>query len=222
MSLEVQDLNRSFFQGDAEIKVLRNLSFSVKRGETVAILGESGSGKSTLLSLLAGLDRPDHGEIFVQSTRYSSLDENSMNEFRAKNIGIVFQQFHLMTNLTALENISLPLEIRGQKHATEKAEHWLSQVGLSKRADHFPHQLSGGEKQRVAIARALIIEPNLLLADEPSGSLDVKTGEQVMNLLFDLAKNTNMTTVLVTHSSDLAARCNRILGLESGQLREAR
>jgi putative ABC transport system ATP-binding protein len=190
----------------------------IKSGEIVAVVGQSGSGKSTLLSLLAGLDRPEEGHIIIRGQDIVSLSEQQMTSFRAKNIGIVFQHFHLMPHLTALENVMLPLEILGEEQIEARAREILGLMGLGHREEHFPSQLSGGESQRVAIARALVVQPQFLLADEPSGSLDSETGEKVMDVFFDVVRQKKMTTVLVTHSEPLARRCDRILTLKNGLL----
>lgn len=216
--LNVQNLSKTYQQGGARIDVLQDLSLAMAEGETVAVLGQSGSGKSTLLSLLAGLDLPDRGAIEVDRQDIVRMSEVELAAFRAKNLGIVFQQFHLMSNLTALENVALPLEITDTPKALTKAAQVLAQVGLEARASHFPHQLSGGERQRVAMARAMVTAPRLLLADEPSGNLDAKTGEQVMQQLFDLVGRRKMTMILVTHNEALARRCGRQLRLENGKL----
>lgn len=218
--LTVENVRKNYVQGESQIEVLKGVDLQVQSGETVAILGESGSGKSTLLSLLAGLDRPDQGRIVLDSKDFSTLSEETMTQFRGQNIGIVFQQYHLLPHLTALENVSLPLEIAGfdLKKASSLAEEALAQVKLPHRQRHFPHQLSGGECQRAAIARALVTRPRVLLADEPSGNLDSQTGRQVMDLLFSLVKEVGMTTVLVTHSEELALRCQRQTRLVDGKL----
>ena len=221
MILSARDLRRHFQQGNTRVDVLKGASLDVKEGETVAILGQSGSGKSTLLSLLAGLDRPDGGEITVAGVRLGSLGEEDLTEFRGRHLGIVFQQFHLMSTLSAAENVSLPLEIARDEEAPAKAAAALHAVGLSHRAAHLPHQMSGGECQRVAIARAFVTAPRLLLADEPSGNLDGKTGAHVMDLLFDLARTRGTTLLLVTHNEALAARCRRRVILADGELKDA-
>lgn len=190
------------------ITVFTDLSLQVKKGETLAVLGPSGIGKSTLLSLISGLDSPDEGQIFVDGSEVTTMNEKRLGELRKKDLGIIFQKFNLFDHLTALENVALPLELSHDPEAMEKARQALHSVGLSDRLDHFPYQLSGGENQRVAIARALVIKPKLLLADEPSGSLDQKTGDEVMDLLFNLVKELNSTMVLVTHNEDLASRCH--------------
>ncbi|MFN7455369.1 MAG: ABC transporter ATP-binding protein [Pseudobdellovibrionaceae bacterium] len=217
MSLKLNEIKKSYQQADLGIEVLKGLKAEVKEGEVVAIVGQSGSGKSTLLSLLAGLDRPDSGSIEVFGSEMTRLTEEEMTDFRARNIGIVFQQFHLMNHLTALENVMLPLEILGENEIEKKATEMLQLMGLGHRLTHFPGQLSGGECQRVAIARALVVNPKILLADEPSGNLDTETGEKVMDVFFDAVKKRKMTTILVTHSEQLAKRCDRQLTLRLGQ-----
>ena len=217
MILEIKGLEKSFPQaGHSQIEVLKNLNLEVHEGETIAVVGQSGCGKSTLLSLLAGLDRQTSGSLGIRGMEISEMSEVTLTQFRAENIGIIFQQFYLMPHLTALENVSLPLEMFGQEDSIDHAQEALLQVGLAEREKHFPHQLSGGESQRVAIARAVVIRPSILLADEPTGNLDNATGEQVANLLFDLVKNSGTTLLLVTHNTVLAQRCSRQLTLHSG------
>ena len=217
MILDIKGLDKSFPQSDHDkIEVLKNLNLQVEEGETVAVVGQSGSGKSTLLSLLAGLDRQSSGSLCLRDQDISAMSEVKLTQFRAENIGIIFQQFYLMPHLTALENVSLPLEMFGHKDSLIRARESLMQVGLEGREKHFPHQLSGGESQRVAIARAIVIRPAILLADEPTGNLDNVTGVQISNLLFDLVQTTGMTLLLVTHNNELAKRCSRQLTLQSG------
>jgi putative ABC transport system ATP-binding protein len=216
--LAVDRVHKSFEAPSGPIEILRGVDLHVSEGETVAIVGESGSGKSTLLSLLAGLDVPTHGSVRVDGADLASLSEVQLARFRARRLGIVFQQFHLMSGLTALENVSLPLELQNASGALDRAREALDHVGLSHRADHLPSRLSGGECQRVAIARALVVEPALLLADEPSGSLDARTGEAIDRLLFELVERRGATLVLVTHSDRLAASCDRRLALVDGVL----
>ena len=182
------------------------------------MIGKSGSGKSTLLSLLSGLDRPDGGEVFLQNKNIFELSDRELTYFRAHHMGIVFQQFHLVSTLTAIENIMLPLELTGHKNPYDRASELLRAVGLDHRGDHLPAQLSGGESQRVAIARALSISPAILFADEPSGNLDEETGEKVMGLLFEMVKQTKTTLVLVTHDLELAKKCQRVIHLEHGSV----
>lgn len=220
MIIEAVGIERKYKQGQNIIEVLRGLDLAVERGESVAILGKSGSGKSTLLSLLCGIDRADFGQIFYDGTEITHLSENKITELRSKKIGVIFQQFHLIEHLSALENVMLPLEINNVEAAEEKAIEALKKVGIDQRASHFPSELSGGEKQRVAIARSIVNTPNVLLADEPSGSLDEKTGDEVMGLIFDLVKNTDMALILVTHNQELAHKCDRILILENGTLHD--
>ncbi len=214
MSLvQVRAIAKSFRQADLEISVLSQLNFTVNQGETLAIVGQSGSGKSTLLSLLAGLDQADSGEILIAGQDLGKMNQAELSQFRGKHIGIIFQQFHLMKGLTALENVMLPLDIQRVSGAESKAREALRLVGLDKRAHHLPEQLSGGEMQRVAIARACVVEPKILLADEPSGNLDTATGTKVMNQLFDAVKERGMTMILVTHDNELAKRCDRQINL---------
>lgn len=218
MILQVKNLTKTFpsvNQSDP-IQVLTGLNLSIEQGETVAILGQSGSGKSTFLSLMAGLDHPTDGSIELKGQDLKSMKETDLAKFRAKNIGIIFQQFHLMSHLTALENIALPLELDRDPEALDKAQEALEQVGLSHRPNHFPYQLSGGECQRVAIARAMVVRPALLLADEPTGNLDNKTGELISNLLFELVESTKMTLLFVTHNEHMAERCSRKHLLKQG------
>ena len=218
MILEVEGVHKAFASPAGPIEVLRGVNLRVAGGETVAIVGESGSGKSTLLSLLAGLDVPTLGSVRIDGADLGALTEAELARFRARRLGIVFQQFHLMSGLTALENVSLPLELQGASDAEARARAVLEQVGLTKRAGHLPSRLSGGECQRVAIARALVVEPALLLADEPSGSLDAVTGDAVDRLLFELVERRGATLILVTHSDRLAAACDRCLKLADGAL----
>lgn len=219
MILEVKDLCKTFQTATAlePIEVLKNLNLQMEAGETLAILGQSGSGKSTLLTLLAGLDNPTSGSILLNGQDMQQLSEEQLSKFRAQNIGIIFQQFHLMSHLTALENVSLPLDLCKDKQALAKARAALEQVGLDKRRDHFPHQLSGGECQRVAIARAMVVRPAILLADEPTGNLDNTTGAYVTDMIFNLVREHRMTMLFVTHNEDLAKRCGRALHLQNGR-----
>lgn len=214
----VKGLRKSYGQGESKVEVLKGINLEIKKGETLALVGKSGSGKSTLLSLLAGLDQPDQGEISVEGKLISKLSEKDLTSFRASHMGIVFQQFHLVSTLSAYENVLLPLELLKKPEAAKRATELLESVGLSHRAHHLPSQLSGGESQRVAIARALAIKPSILFADEPSGNLDEETGDKVMDLLFDMVKTTETTLVLVTHDPDLAKKCSRVVHLEHGSL----
>ena len=216
--ISLHKISKTYFQGTQRIEVLYNLSLQVENSESVAILGQSGSGKSTLLSLLAGLDLPDFGSITVGHQNLSNLSQDELSQFRSKNLGIVFQQYHLMSNLTALENVGIPLELQKIDNFDTAAREALKLVGLSHRIAHFPAQLSGGECQRVAIARAIVGKPKLILADEPSGNLDDKTGKEVMDLLFRLCKERKQTLILVTHNHNLAYNCDRTLVLKDGKL----
>lgn len=218
VTVKVQNLRKSYGQGESRVEVLKGINLEIKKGETIALIGKSGSGKSTLLSLLAGLDRADAGEVLISGKNISSMSEKDLTHFRASQMGIVFQQFHLVSTLTAMENVLLPLELMKREGARERALSLLESVGLSHRAHHLPSQLSGGESQRVAIARALAINPSILFADEPSGNLDEETGEKVMDLFFEMVKITGTTMVLVTHDPDLAKKCSRIAHLEHGSL----
>ncbi|MDR2214031.1 MAG: ABC transporter ATP-binding protein [Pseudomonadales bacterium] len=219
MILDVTDLCKTFpGAGHGEpVEVLKSLNLHVAQGESVAILGQSGSGKSTLLTLLAGLDAPSSGSIVLNGQNLQTLDEAQLAQFRARNIGIIFQQFHLMSHLSALENVSLPLDLFHDPDAAAKAALALEQVGLSKRKAHFPHQMSGGECQRVAIARAMVVRPAILLADEPTGNLDNQTGAYVSDMIFDLVKEHRMTMLFVTHNEGLAKRCEREQRLQNGR-----
>jgi putative ABC transport system ATP-binding protein len=217
--LRLKQVSKSFHQGSQRIEVLYRLDLSLQLGEIVSILGQSGSGKSTLLSLLAGLDHPDLGTIEVKGENLANLSQDQLSKFRSKNLGIVFQQYHLMSNLTAIENVGVPLELQGTREFVEPARQALKQVGLSNRLAHFPSQLSGGECQRVALARAIVSEPSLILADEPSGNLDQKTGREIMDLLFRLCRDRGQSLILVTHNHELAKLCDRTLLLSHGRLK---
>lgn len=220
MSLILRNVRKSFHQGESEIEVLKNLNVTIEPGNIVSIVGQSGSGKSTLLSLLAGLEKADSGEILVDNVNVANMNEQQVTSFRAHNIAIVFQQYHLIPHFNALENVMLALEILKMDNPKARAEEVLKDLGLSHRLTHFPSQLSGGECQRVAIARALVVKPKILLADEPSGNLDAHTGEKVMDIFFDIVQKYKITTILVTHSESLAKKCARILRLEDGLLKE--
>lgn len=217
--IQVSNLTMEYGQEDAPLRVLDNLNFSMESGDTVAIVGPSGSGKTTLLQLLAALEHPSQGQISLDKQILSQLTPDKLADFRRDNMGIVFQSFHLIDSLTALANAALPLDIAGKSDATKQAQSMLERVGLGHRTHHYPQQLSGGEQQRVAIARALVHGPRLILADEPTGNLDEKTGKTVADLLFGLHAQSNSTLVLVTHDMRLAQRCKRLFWLESGKLR---
>jgi putative ABC transport system ATP-binding protein len=216
--IAVDALTKIVQSGDAPLTILDGVSFSVAAGDAVAVVGASGSGKTTLLGLLAGLDRPTSGEVRIDGVALSSQDEDARAALRQQMLGFVFQSFQLLPALTALENVMLPLELKGTADAAERARAWLDRVGLARRTTHYPRQLSGGEQQRVAIARAFAGDPKLLMADEPTGNLDVATGVEVADLMFRLNREHGTTLVLVTHDVALAARCARRLSLEGGRL----
>lgn len=202
--------------------ILDDVSLAIPAGQTVAILGASGAGKSTLLALLAGLDDPSSGQVWLNDIEMTALDEDGRAALRAEHVGFMFQSFHLLPALTALENVMLPLELAGRRDARAAARAALADVGLEARVSHYPRQLSGGEKQRVAIARAFVTGPALLFADEPTGNLDARTGERVMKLLFDMNRQRATTLVLVTHDEALAQRCDRRIELDAGRLSDDR
>ena len=205
---------------DEQVTVLSNLSLSIQQGESLAVVGPSGSGKTTLLLLLAALESPSSGAISIKGQDLAHLSQDELADLRRDNMGIIFQSFHLIPSLDALSNVALPMEIAKRKGARNIATEMINNVGLGHRMKHYPLQLSGGEQQRVAIARALAHEPSLVLADEPTGNLDAKTGRHISDLLFELHENMNTTLVLVTHDEQLAKRCQRIVRMEEGQLVE--
>ena len=219
MIIQVENLHKGYPQPEAgTLAVLSGAGFSLAGGETLAITGQSGSGKSTLIALLAGLDRPDDGRVVINGEDLTVMRDESLTRFRAGHIGIIFQQFHLLPHLTAEENVSLPLELLRLPGVRARTTAILEKVGLADRGKHLPGQLSGGECQRVAIARALVVEPALLLADEPTGNLDVATGRSIADLLFHLVEQEKMTMIVVTHNAELAGRCLRQLQLAEGVL----
>jgi putative ABC transport system ATP-binding protein len=216
--IKASELGKQVTTGDSELTILTGVSFAVRAGEAVAIVGVSGSGKSTLLGLLAGLDSPSAGSVRIDGHDLNALDEDGRAALRGRMIGFVFQSFQLLPAMTALENVMLPLELAGADDADTAARAMLARVGLAERAHHYPKQLSGGEQQRVAIARAFVGRPRLLLADEPTGNLDSATGAQVIDLLFELNRESGATLLLVTHDEALTRRCNRVLRLAAGRL----
>ncbi|MBQ0821542.1 ABC transporter ATP-binding protein [Microvirga sp. HBU67558] len=217
-AIALHDVDLSLGRGAARVHILKGISLEVGMGEAVGLVGPSGSGKSTLLMTMAGLERPDSGRVIVDGTDLSGLDEDALARFRGRRIGIVFQSFHLVPTMTALENVALPLELAGEGEAFERAEAELQAVGLGHRLHHYPAQLSGGEQQRVAIARAIVPNPAILVADEPTGNLDETTGQSIVDLLFALKRDRGATLVLVTHDLNLARLCDRMVRLRSGQV----
>jgi putative ABC transport system ATP-binding protein len=217
-AIALQDVDLSLGRGAARVHILKGISLEIDRGEAVGLVGPSGSGKSTLLMTLAGLERPDSGRVVVDGTDLAALDEDDLARFRGRRIGIVFQSFHLVPTMTALENVALPLELAGKDEAFERAEAELEAVGLGHRLHHYPAQLSGGEQQRVAIARAIVSNPAILVADEPTGNLDENTGQSIIDLLFALKRDRGSTLVLVTHDLNLARLCDRTIRLRSGHV----
>jgi putative ABC transport system ATP-binding protein len=219
--LAAERLGKQVSSPEGVLAILSDVSLAIARGETVAIMGASGAGKSTLLALLAGLDEPTSGTVRLAGNELTALDEDGRAAVRARHVGFVFQSFHLVPSLTALENVMLPLELTGRADARSTAREVLGRVGLAERVGHYPRQLSGGEQQRVAIARAFVTRPDVLFADEPTGNLDTATGERIMDLLFGLNAATGATLVLVTHDMALASRCGRVIRLDAGRIVEA-
>ena len=216
--LEAQQLSKKVSSPEGSLTILDDVSFSILAGESVAVVGPSGAGKSTLLALLAGLDLPTRGHVELNGVNLSTLDEDGRALLHAEHVGFVFQSFHLVPSLNALENVMLPLELAGHRQPREAARDLIGKVGLAQRWSHYPAQLSGGEKQRVAIARAFATEPAVLFADEPTGNLDTRTGARIMELMFELNRSSSTTLILVTHDNGLAERCDRILALDTGKL----
>lgn len=216
--LKINGLAKHYTSGQKQLTVLKNISFEVEQGQTFAIVGPSGSGKTTLLGLCAGLDRPDEGSVELCGQELHALNEDERAALRNKEVGFIFQNFQLLPTLTALENVSVPLELQGAKDAIKNSKELLEKVGLGDRMHHYPSQLSGGEQQRVALARAFANAPSILFADEPTGNLDEETGEKVIQLLFDLNKEAGTTLVIISHDLDLANRTQQILRLKGGQI----
>lgn len=219
--IAVEHVFKSVTDSTGTLDILRDIDFALKPRETVAVVGASGSGKSTLLSIMAGLDVPTRGTVRLAGQDIFALDEDQRAALRAQQVGFVFQSFQLLGNLTALENVMLPLELASRRDARQAATHMLGRVGLGERLGHYPRVLSGGEQQRVALARAFVMQPALLLADEPTGSLDFATGEKVMELMFALNAEQGTTLVLVTHDRAIASRCSRCITIEAGRISEA-
>jgi len=220
--LRAEQLTKKVSSPEGELTILDDVTLGVPRGDTAAIVGPSGAGKSTLLALLAGLDEPTSGKVWLNGTELTALDEDGRAGLRNREVGFVFQSFHLLPSLTAVENVMLPLELSGTPNAAGRARQALTEVGLEQRLKHYPKQLSGGEKQRVAIARAFVTGPSLLFADEPTGNLDNKTGARILDLLFTLNSATGTTLVLVTHDLEAAGRCQHVIELVGGRVATAR
>ncbi|WP_027126563.1 ABC transporter ATP-binding protein [Gelidibacter mesophilus] len=216
--LKITGLEKTYTSDNKQLTVLHDISFDVEKGQTFSIVGPSGSGKTTLLGLCAGLDEPNAGRVELCSEDLSRLNEDQRAQLRNKEVGFIFQNFQLLPTLTALENVSVPLELQGSKEATKKSMTLLEKVGLGDRVHHYPSQLSGGEQQRVALARAFANAPSILFADEPTGNLDAETGEKVIQLLFDLNKENGTTLVIITHDLELANRTQQILRLKGGKI----
>jgi putative ABC transport system ATP-binding protein len=221
-AITLSGVNLSLGDGSARVHVLKDIDLNIGQGEAVGMVGPSGSGKSTLLMVMAGLERPDTGSVVVAGETLGALGEDQLARFRGRNVGIVFQSFHLIPTMTAIENVAVPLELAGARDANKRAEQELRHVGLADRRNHYPAQLSGGEQQRVAVARALALGPAILFADEPTGNLDEATGAEIIELLFAGHRERNTTLVLVTHDPALALRCSRVVRLRSGRIEMAK
>ena len=221
-ALQLAQVHLQLPSAEGRVTILDNVSLDIMRGETVAIVGPSGSGKTSLLMVAAGLEPATGGQVTVAGQRIDAMREDAVARFRRDHIGIVFQAFHLMPTMTALENVALPLELSGERDPWPRAKEVLEAVGLAHRLTHYPAQLSGGEQQRVAVARALVMRPALLMADEPTGNLDRETGKQIIELLFSLQKSYGATLMMITHDSELAARCGRTVSMQDGRIRDIR
>lgn len=217
-AISLRNVDLSLGKGAARVHILKDISLDVTKGEALGLVGPSGSGKSTLLMCMAGLEQPDHGQIIIHDQDLTRLNEDQLARFRGRHIGVVFQSFHLIPTMTALENVAVPLELAGVSEAFSPAKAALERVGLSHRLSHYPAQMSGGEQQRVALARAIVANPAIVVADEPTGNLDEATGADIVELLFALQREHGTTLVLVTHDLGLAARCDRTVKLRSGQI----
>lgn len=217
-ALQTENLTKQVSSPEGRLTILDDVTMQVASGESVALVGPSGAGKTTLLALLAGLDRPTRGRVWLCGEDLTAMDEDGRARVRGRHVGFVFQSFHLVASLTALENVMLPLELAGASGAADHAKAALASIGLERRTTHYPKQLSGGEKQRVAIARAFVAEPSILFADEPTGNLDTASGDRIADLLFSMNERSNTTLVLVTHDRELARRCDRIVELDAGRM----
>lgn len=218
--IALKDVHLTLGEGAGRVHILKGITLDIEPGMSVGLVGPSGSGKSTLLMVMAGLERADQGTVRVAGSDLGPLTEDQLARFRGQNVGIIFQSFHLVPNMTALENVAVPLELAGNRQAFDKAKRELEAVGLSHRLHHYPAQMSGGEQQRVAVARALVVEPEILIADEPTGNLDDDTGAQIVDLMFSAQKARRTTLVLVTHDPNLAQRCDRVIRVHSGEIDE--
>jgi putative ABC transport system ATP-binding protein len=219
-AVAMRGVDLSLGRGAARVHILRDVSLTIGKGEAAGIVGPSGSGKSTLLMIMAGLERPEKGEVEIDGVKLGEMNEDGLAQFRGRRIGIVFQSFHLIPTMTALENVAAPLELAGARDARERAKEELVEVGLAARLSHYPAQLSGGEQQRVALARAMAPRPSLLIADEPTGNLDETMGRAIIELIFELKARRGATLALVTHDSALASRCDRVIRMRSGRIEE--
>lgn len=219
-AIALKGVHLSLGDGAGRVHILKGVDLEIEAGSSTGLVGPSGSGKSTLLMVMAGLERADKGSVIVAGSELTPLSEDQLARFRGRNVGIIFQSFHLVPNMTALENVAVPLELAGDPKAFDKARAELEAVGLGHRLSHYPAQMSGGEQQRVAVARALVVEPEILIADEPTGNLDAATGEQIVELMFAAIARRRTTLVLVTHDPALAERCDRVVRMRSGQVEE--
>lgn len=217
-AITLKNVHLTLGEGAGRVHILKGIDLEIEKGSSVGLVGPSGSGKSTLLMVMAGLERADEGTVLVAGSELGPLSEDRLAQFRGRNVGIIFQSFHLVPNMTALENVAVPLELAGDANAFEKAEAELTAVGLGHRLHHYPAQMSGGEQQRVAVARALVVEPEILIADEPTGNLDESTGAQIVDLMFSAQRKRKTTLVLVTHDPNLAGRCDRMIRVRSGEI----
>ncbi|WP_417687563.1 ABC transporter ATP-binding protein [Roseibium sp.] len=221
-AIDLKEVHLSLGEGAGRVHILKGIDLEIESGTAVGLVGPSGSGKSTLLMVMAGLERSDSGKVVVAGSNLSPLSEDELARFRGANVGIIFQSFHLVPNMTALENVAVPLELAGDRQAFDKARRELEAVGLGHRLGHYPSQMSGGEQQRVAVARALVVQPKILIADEPTGNLDDSTGAQIVELMFKAQRERAMTLVLVTHDPSLAEQCDRMIRLRSGEIEDDR
>ncbi|MBO0346760.1 ABC transporter ATP-binding protein [Roseibium sp. CAU 1637] len=219
-AIDLKNVHLSLGHGAGRVHILKGIDLKIESGSSVGLVGPSGSGKSTLLMVMAGLERADKGDVTVAGHALQPLSEDALAQFRGRNIGIIFQSFHLIPNMTALENVAVPLELAGDSAAFAKAKRELEAVGLAHRLNHYPSQMSGGEQQRVAVARALVVQPEILIADEPTGNLDETTGKQIIDLMFSAQRDRGMTLVLVTHDLNLSEQCDRVIRVRSGEIEE--